>query len=89
MNDKELLKISLDNLADAIAAAFEISSKEGKAFAFLLDALIKYGTVLYYELDFHDAAVDFNKLDDKLYKENLAKSKREAFKIIKGESDNE
>ena len=59
MDDKTLLKIMEEQLADVACLAFELESEEGKALAFMVDSLLKLTHVLKDEGDILKAAACF------------------------------
>lgn len=51
LTDHDLLKYGLDSLSDACCNFFEIETPEGKAIAFMADAVLRYAQAIYYDRD--------------------------------------
>lgn len=46
LTEKELIFHALTDLSEAAAKGFELTTPEGKAFAFMIDTAMKYGQVV-------------------------------------------
>lgn len=82
MSEKEILKASLDHIAEAAGFLFECESIELKSLAFHVDSILKLGTVLVNDDCPLDAACDYTKYENEKYQEFLEK-KKSHLKVIK------
>lgn len=69
MTDQEILKESLDMLANVVAFLYETESFEGQSCAFMCDSLIKYMQVVYRGDNLLDAASDYNAYEEECYQQ--------------------
>jgi len=79
-SQKDLLKFSLDHLANAASFAFEMEDDVGRLYAIIIDNAIKIGTTMYYEKEFLRIASDYNEMEEEIYRERQAKNR---LKIVK------
>jgi hypothetical protein len=73
MTDKEIIGAAQDMLAEVVGILFECETYAGKQLAFMADALLKLGTVVYNGDCPLDAAADYTRYENKKYHEHLAR----------------
>ncbi len=68
LSDREVLHEALNHMADALAFLFETDDPLYKSLAFMLDSVIKLGTVIYNDPDrILDATAVWQSYEDELY----------------------
>ena len=75
VSEKEIIKVSLDMLAEACCLLFETESPEGHALAFMVDSAMKYGQVIYRDDNVLSAAADYTGYESRLYEEKMGEKK--------------
>ncbi len=65
--EKLIINGALDHLAEALAHTIELESRGGRSFAFLIDCLIKFGTVMLNDEYFVSALCDFNEVEENIF----------------------
>jgi len=71
MTEKEIIKCALDHLSDTCCFLFETKSPEGHALAFMVDAALKYGQVIYRGDDVLIAAADYTAYEEERCEDNV------------------
>ncbi len=76
LSEQEIIKDALNHLAEGLCFAYELQSDEGRAFAFMLDSVVKYGQVIMRGDDVLLAAADYTGYEQEV-------SERNKLKVIK------
>ncbi len=66
ISDEELLREGLNHLGEAASFLFEIETDTGKAIAFMVDNVIRYGEHLLNDRDPRSSQEFYDSLDDKI-----------------------
>ncbi len=67
LEEKELIKETLDNLANALCFVYETESNEGHALAFMVDSALKYGQVILRGHNVLSASADYTTYEQEVF----------------------